>query len=63
MNVDIMFLINHFQKIGDGFFIFHYVLDTKRSCNKHACDAKVLTPYQSENDHHVWQGNFLERLI
>ena len=53
MNVDIMFLINHFQKIGDGFFIFHYVLDTKRSCNKHACDAKVLTPYQSENDHHV----------
>ena len=43
------------------FSIFLYIY-TKRSSDDHACDAKAPTPYESETDHHVWQGNFLERL-
>ena len=61
MKVDIMFLINHFQKVGEGYFIIFFY--TKSSSDEHTCDAKGLTSYESETDHHVWQGNiFLERL-
>ena len=48
-----------------AFFIFDYslfFLYTKRSSDENACDAKAPTPYESETDHHAWQGNVLERL-
>ena len=59
MKVD-MFLVNQFRKIGEGFF--HHFLYTKRSSDKHVCDAKVPTRNETKTDHHVWQGNFFERL-
>ena len=65
IKVDIMFLVNYFLKVGEGllhFSLFIIFLYTKRSSDERACDAKAPTPYESETDHHVWQGNCLERL-
>ena len=45
-----------------SFSLFIIFLYTKLSSDEYACDAKAPTPYESETDHHVWQGNFLERL-
>ena len=62
MKIDIMFIVKHFQKEGDGFFSLsiHYFLYAKNSSDEHAHDAKVPTPYKSETDHHVWQASFGE---
>ena len=55
MKVDIMFLVNHFRQVGEGFyFIFHYFLYTKSS--ELACDAKLPTPYESEFDRGVFRS-------
>ena len=62
-----MFPINHFRKVGEDFlhfFIIHYffIILKEAFSDEHACDAKTLTPYERETDHHIWQGNFVERL-
>ena len=56
MKVDIMFLVNHFRKVGEVFFhfsLFIIFFYTKRSSQEHAPDAKAPTSYESETDHHV----------
>ena len=62
MKVDIMFLVNHFQKVGESIFVFHYFLYTKKSSNERAHDVKVPTQYENESDHPIWPGNFLKNL-
>ena len=40
--------------------IFSYI---KRSSDEQACDAKAPTPFESETDHHVWQGKFFGKAV
>ena len=47
MKVHITFLINHFQKIGEAFFIFQifFIILKEVHIDEHACDEKALILY------------------
>ena len=65
MKVDIIFLVNHFRKDGEGFFFSFFIsiifLYTKRGSDKRTSDAKASTLYQNEIDNLILHRNFLER--
>ena len=51
MIIDIMFIVNHFQKFGDVFFLLYYFLHIRKGqdgSDEHACDAKAQTPFENE---------------
>ena len=48
--IDIMIIVNHFQKFGDVFFLLYYFLHIRKGqdgSDEHACDAKAQTPHFS----------------
>ena len=67
MKVDIIFLVSHFQKVGEDIFPFFIILllflcILKKVIMRVHVMQKAPTPYEIDTDHLILQGNFLERL-